>query len=89
VRIFHGTSSSRPTSDPLSRLPASSIRRTTRGCGVLRPTPAPKRLDAVLNDAARTEPTYLDFLDSVLRQEVDAKQRTHVAMGLKIAASRP
>src|ERR1044071_6788895 len=43
------------------------------------------RLDAMLNDAARTEPTYLDFLDSVLRQEVDAKQRTRVAMGLKIA----
>src|SRR5829696_6507725 len=43
------------------------------------------RLDAVLNDAARTEPTYLDFLDGVLRQEVDAKQRTRVAMGLKIA----
>jgi DNA replication protein DnaC len=43
------------------------------------------RLDAVLSDAARTEPTYLDFLDSVLRQEVDAKQRTRVAMGLKIA----
>ena len=31
------------------------------------------------------EPTYLDFLDSVLRQEVDAKQRTRVTMGLKIA----
>jgi DNA replication protein DnaC len=45
------------------------------------------RLDAVLNDAARTEPTYLDFLDGVLRQEVDAKQRTQVAMGLKIAHS--
>jgi DNA replication protein DnaC len=44
-----------------------------------------ERLDAVLNDAARTEPTYLDFLDSVLRQEVEAKQRTRVAMGLKIA----
>jgi IstB-like ATP binding protein len=44
-----------------------------------------ERLDALLNDAARTEPTYLDFLDSVLRQEVDAKQRTRVAMGLKIA----
>src|SRR5215470_2037492 len=43
------------------------------------------RLDAVLNDAARAEPTYLDFLDGVLRQEVDAKQRTRVAMGLKIA----
>ena len=39
----------------------------------------------MLNDAARTEPTYLDFLDGVLRQEVDAKQRTRVAMGLKIA----
>ena len=43
------------------------------------------RLDAVLNEAARTEPTYLDFLDGVLQQEVDAKQRTRVAMGLKIA----
>ena len=39
----------------------------------------------MLNDAARTEPTYLDFLDSVLRQEVEAKQRTRVTMGLKIA----
>lgn len=44
-----------------------------------------ERLDAMLNDAARTEPTYLDFLDSLLRQEVDAKQRTRVTMALKIA----
>src|SRR4029079_14651496 len=44
-----------------------------------------ERLDALLGDAGRTEPTYLDFLDSVLRQEVDAKQRTRVTMGLKIA----
>ena len=44
-----------------------------------------ERLDAVLAEAARREPTYLDFLDGVLRQEVDAKQRTRVAMGLKIA----
>jgi DNA replication protein DnaC len=43
------------------------------------------RLDAVLNDAARAEPTYLDVLDGVLGQEVDAKQRTRVAMGRKIA----
>ena len=43
------------------------------------------RLDAVLNDAARTEPTYLDFLDTVLRQEIDAKQRKRVAMGVQIA----
>jgi DNA replication protein DnaC len=44
-----------------------------------------ERLDAVLGEAARSEPTYLDFLDSVLRQEVDAKQRTRVTMALKIA----
>ena len=44
-----------------------------------------ERLDAVLNEAARTEPTYLDFLDGVLRQEVEAKQRTRTTMGLKIA----
>src|SRR3954451_9196894 len=44
-----------------------------------------ERLDAVLSDAARTEPTYLDFLDTVLRQEVDAKQRTRVGISLKIA----
>ena len=44
-----------------------------------------ERLDAVLADAARAEPTYLDFLDAVLRQEVDATQRTRVTMGLKIA----
>jgi DNA replication protein DnaC len=39
----------------------------------------------VLAETARTEPTYLDFLDTVLRQEVYAKQRTRVTMGLKIA----
>ena len=39
------------------------------------------RLDAVLNEAARTEPTYLDFLDTVLRQEANAKKRTRVTMG--------
>jgi DNA replication protein DnaC len=42
-------------------------------------------LDALLNDAARTEPTDLDFLATVLHQEVEAKQRTRVTMGLKIA----
>ena len=29
-----------------------------------------ERLDALLADAARREPTYLDFLDGVLREEV-------------------
>jgi DNA replication protein DnaC len=44
-----------------------------------------ERLDALLADAARREPTYLDFLDGVLREEVEAKQRKRVAMGVQIA----
>jgi DNA replication protein DnaC len=44
-----------------------------------------ERLDAVLAEAARQEPTYLDFLDQVLRQEVEAKQRKRIAMGIQIA----
>jgi DNA replication protein DnaC len=44
-----------------------------------------KRLDAILAEAARSEPTYLDFLDQVLREELEAKQRKRVAMGVQIA----
>lgn len=43
------------------------------------------RLDAVLSEAARKEPTYLDFLDGLLREELDAKQKRRIAMGVKIA----
>lgn len=43
------------------------------------------QLDALLSDAARGEPTYLDFLDSLLREEVGAKQRKRIAMGIQIA----
>jgi DNA replication protein DnaC len=43
------------------------------------------RLDALLSDAARKEPTYLDFLDGLLRDELDAKQKKRVAMGIQIA----
>ena len=46
-----------------------------------------ERLDALLADAARTEPTYLDFLDQLLQQETAAKQRKRVAMGIQIATS--
>jgi hypothetical protein len=59
--------------------------RVTEQLARLRLRYVAERLDAVLSEAARTEPTYLDFLDSVLRQEVEAKQRTRVTMGLKIA----
>jgi DNA replication protein DnaC len=43
------------------------------------------RLDALLGEAARAEPTYLDFLDALLAHEVDSKQRKRVAMGIQIA----
>jgi DNA replication protein DnaC len=44
-----------------------------------------ERLDSLLSDAARKEPTYLDFLDGLLRDELDAKQKKRVAMGIQIA----
>jgi DNA replication protein DnaC len=44
-----------------------------------------ERLDALLSDAARKEPTYLDFLDGLLRDELDAKQKKRVTMGIQIA----
>lgn len=44
-----------------------------------------EQLDALLSGAARGEPTYLDFLDAILREEVGAKQRKRVAMGITIA----
>ena len=43
------------------------------------------RLDAILSQAARGEPTYLDFLDQLLAEETEAKQRKRVAMGIQIA----
>lgn len=43
------------------------------------------RLDALLSEAARTETTYLDFLDRVLSEEVESKQRKRLSMGLQIA----
>jgi hypothetical protein len=42
------------------------------------------RLDAILSQAARKEPTYLDFLDEVLGDELDAKQKKRVAMAVQI-----
>ena len=41
--------------------------------------------DEELRLGIEREPTYLDFLDQVLRQEVEAKQRKRVAMGVQIA----
>jgi DNA replication protein DnaC len=44
-----------------------------------------EQLDVALSEAARTEPTYLDFLDRILSGEVAAKRRKRVAMQLQIA----
>lgn len=44
-----------------------------------------QRLDGILSQAARTEPTFLDFLDQILTEETDAKQKKRVAMGIQIA----
>jgi DNA replication protein DnaC len=44
-----------------------------------------QRLDAILSEAARSEPTYLDFLDRLLVEELDSKQRKRVAMHIQIA----
>ena len=44
-----------------------------------------ERIDALLADAAKREPTYLDFLDQLLQAELAAKQQTRIAMGITIA----
>ena len=46
-----------------------------------------QRLDAGLAEAARSEPTYLDFLDQVLRDELHSKHRKRIHMGIQIALS--
>jgi DNA replication protein DnaC len=51
----------------------------------LRLTCIATRLDALLSDAARTEPPYLKFLDAILTEETEAKQQKRVEMGLRIA----
>ena len=42
-------------------------------------------LAAVLSEAAKEQWTYLEFLDQILRGEVDAKQGKRIRMGLQIA----
>jgi len=59
--------------------------RVTDAMQRLRLRSAAERLDAVLAEAARKEPTYLDFLDGILREEIDSKQKRRVSMGIKIA----
>jgi DNA replication protein DnaC len=59
--------------------------RVLEHLGRLRLSHLAERLDALLSEAARTEPTYLDFLDALLREEVGAKQLKRISMGITIA----
>jgi DNA replication protein DnaC len=59
--------------------------RVLENLGRLRLGRIVEQLDALLSEAARGEPTYLDFLDGILREEVGAKQRKRIAMGITIA----
>lgn len=59
--------------------------RVLENLGRLRLGRVVEQLDALLSEAARGEPTYLDFLDGILREEVGAKQRKRIAMGIQIA----
>lgn len=44
-----------------------------------------ERLDALLSDAARKDQTFLDFIDTLLVEELASKQKKRVAMGVSIA----
>lgn len=59
--------------------------RVRESLGQLRLRHLAERLDALLSEAARNEPTYLDFIDGLLRAELEAKQLKRVAMGIQIA----
>jgi DNA replication protein DnaC len=43
------------------------------------------RLDALLHDAVKHEWTFLEFVDHLLAEETESKQRKRVTMGLQIA----
>lgn len=44
-----------------------------------------QRLDGILSQAARKEPTYLDFLDQILAEETEAKQGSALRWGITSA----
>jgi DNA replication protein DnaC len=44
-----------------------------------------ERLDGLLSEASRKEPSYLDFIDQLLDEEVKSKQKKRVHMGIQIA----
>ena len=61
------------------------LARVVESLGKLRLGHLAERLDALLADAARGEPTYLDFLDQLLGEGIGSKYRKRIAMGIQIA----
>lgn len=64
--------------DPQSERVLAALKR-------LQLTHVRETLAAVLSEAAKAEWTYLEFLDQILRREVDAKQGKRIRMGMQIA----
>jgi DNA replication protein DnaC len=59
--------------------------RVVEALGRLRLGHVADRLDALLSEAARKEPSYLDFIDQLLGEEIKSKQKKRVQMGIQIA----
>jgi DNA replication protein DnaC len=64
--------------DPMEERVANALKR-------LQLTHLRETLAGVLSEAAKGDWTYLEFLDRILRREVDSKQGKRVRMGLQIA----
>lgn len=62
--------------------------RVAESLASLRLTRISEQLDTLLSEAARGQPTYLNILDRVLREEVEAKQRKRAAMHRRLHTSR-
>lgn len=61
------------------------MERVTRHLTRLKLVATRERLDALLQEAARKEVGYLDFLDLVLSEEASAKDQKRTRMGIQIA----
>lgn len=61
------------------------LERVTRHLTRLQLVATRERLDSLLQQAAKDDVTYLDFLDRVLGEEVAAKNEKRTTMGIQIA----
>ena len=64
------------------------LERLQAHCQRLRLSQVAAELPSLLEQAAKAERSYTDFLEEVLRREVQAKTDKHLAMRLAMARSR-